>query len=92
MWRLGWTLGGGVEVPIAPHWTARLEYLFKDYGRFTWLYSGGAQPISSDLTLNEVGCFTRPRTIGNHKATADRFEGDRGPPSPDDPSAVTCLI
>jgi high affinity Mn2+ porin len=51
---LGWTVGGGVEVPIAPHWTARLEYLFKDYGRFTWLYSGGAQPISSDLTLNEL--------------------------------------
>ena len=54
LWRLGWTVGGGVEVPIAPHWTARLEYLFKDYGRFTWLYSGGAQPISSDLTLNEL--------------------------------------
>jgi high affinity Mn2+ porin len=54
LWRLGWTVGGGFEVPIAPHWTARLEYLFKDYGRFTWLYSGGAQPISSDLTLNEL--------------------------------------
>ena len=54
LWRLGWTAGGGVEVPIAPHWTARLEYLFKDYGRFTWLYSGGAQPISSNLTLNEL--------------------------------------
>ena len=54
LWRLGWTIGGGVEVPIAPHWAARLEYLFKDYGRFTWLYSGGAQPISSDLTLNEL--------------------------------------
>ena len=27
-------LGGraGVEVPVAPHWTARLEYLFTDYG------------------------------------------------------------
>jgi high affinity Mn2+ porin len=49
LWRLGWTAGGGVEVPIAPHWTARLEYLFKDYGRFTGLYSAGAQPISSDL-------------------------------------------
>jgi high affinity Mn2+ porin len=54
LWRLGWTAGGGVEVPIAPHWTARLEYLFKEYGRFTGLYSGGAQPISSDLTLNEL--------------------------------------
>ena len=32
VWRLGWTAGGGVEIPIAPHWTARLEYLFFDYG------------------------------------------------------------
>jgi high affinity Mn2+ porin len=54
LWRLGWTVGGGVEVPITPHWTARLEYLFKDYGRYTSSYSGGAQPISSDLTLNEL--------------------------------------
>ena len=54
LWRLGWTAGAGVEAPIAPHWTARLEYLFKDYGRFTSLYSGGAQPISSNLTLNEL--------------------------------------
>jgi len=28
LWRLGWTAGAGVEVPIAPHWTARAEYLF----------------------------------------------------------------
>ena len=54
LWRLGWTVGGGVEVPITPHWTARLEYLFKDYGRYSSSYSGGAQPISSDLTLNEL--------------------------------------
>ena len=54
LWRLGWTVGGGVEVAITSHWTARLEYLFKDYGRHTSSYSGGAQPISSDLTLNEL--------------------------------------
>ena len=33
LWRLGWAAGAGVEVPIAPHWTARLEYLFTDYGK-----------------------------------------------------------
>ena len=54
LWRLGWTVGGGAEVPITPHWTARLEYLFKDYGRYTSSFSGGAQPINSDLTLNEL--------------------------------------
>jgi high affinity Mn2+ porin len=54
LWRLGWTVGGGIEVPVAPHWTARAEYLFKDYGSTTWGYFGGAQPISSDLKLNEM--------------------------------------
>jgi high affinity Mn2+ porin len=33
LWRLGWAAGAGVEIPIMPHWTARLEYLFTDYGR-----------------------------------------------------------
>ena len=27
LWRFGWAAGAGVEVPIAPHWTATLEYL-----------------------------------------------------------------
>jgi high affinity Mn2+ porin len=43
-----------VETPIAPHWTARLEYLFIDYGRNTFGFSSGAQPITSDFTLQEV--------------------------------------
>jgi high affinity Mn2+ porin len=30
LWRLGFAAGAGVEAPIAPHWTARLEYLFTD--------------------------------------------------------------
>jgi high affinity Mn2+ porin len=54
LWRLGWTVGVGVETPIAPHWTARVEYLFINYGSFNWAYFGGAQPVSSDLKLNEV--------------------------------------
>ncbi len=38
-WRLGWAAGAGAEVPVAPHWTARLEYLFTGYG-----YSGVTFP------------------------------------------------
>jgi high affinity Mn2+ porin len=54
VWRLGWTAGAGVEVPIAPRWTARLEYLFFDYGNKSTLYFAGAQPINSDLFLQEL--------------------------------------
>ena len=54
IWRLGWAAGGGVEAPIAPHWTAKLEYLFLDYGKLTYPYSAGAQPFTSDFLLQEV--------------------------------------
>ncbi|MGB7098965.1 MAG: carbohydrate porin [Xanthobacteraceae bacterium] len=54
LWRLGWTAGGGVEVPIAPHWTARLEYLFFDYGNKSTGFFAGAPPINSDFFLQEL--------------------------------------
>jgi opacity protein-like surface antigen len=28
----GWTAGAGVEVAVAPHWSAKAEYLFVDLG------------------------------------------------------------
>ncbi len=54
IWRLGWAAGGGVEAPIAPHWTAKLEYLFLDFGKLTYPYSAGAQPFTSNFLLQEV--------------------------------------
>jgi high affinity Mn2+ porin len=53
LWRLGWAAGAGVEVPIAPHWTARLEYLFTDYGKTSATYLG-TQPMSTDWQLQEL--------------------------------------
>jgi outer membrane immunogenic protein len=31
--RNGWTAGGGIEVALNPKWTAKLEYLYLDFGR-----------------------------------------------------------
>jgi high affinity Mn2+ porin len=53
LWRLGWAAGAGAEVPIAPHWTARLEYLFTDYGITNRTFFG-TQPFNSDFQLQEV--------------------------------------
>ena len=70
LWRLGWAAGAGVEVPVAPHWTARLEYLFTDYGNKNQVFFGGAQPINSDFAPQEL------RAGLNY-----RFGGDTAPAS-----------
>jgi high affinity Mn2+ porin len=54
LWRFGFAAGGGVEAPIAPHWTARLEYLFTDYGNSGTIFSGAAEHIDSNFMLHEV--------------------------------------
>jgi outer membrane immunogenic protein len=32
--RAGWTVGGGIEAALAGHWTAKVEYLYVDLGKF----------------------------------------------------------
>jgi high affinity Mn2+ porin len=54
MWRLGWAAGAGLEVPVAPHWTARLEYMFTEYGHSGVTFSSAGQRFNSDLSLQEV--------------------------------------
>lgn len=54
LWRLGWAAGAGVEVPVAPHWTARFEYLFTDYGNESVLFASNGQRISSDFALQQL--------------------------------------
>jgi high affinity Mn2+ porin len=54
VWRLGWAAGAGVEAPIAPRWTARVEYLFTDYGKSTTKFFGGAQPVGSSFEVQEL--------------------------------------
>jgi high affinity Mn2+ porin len=54
LWRFGWAAGAGIEAPVAPHWTARLEYLFTDYGNSTAAFANAGQRFTSDLTLHEL--------------------------------------
>ena len=53
LWRFGWTAGAGVEVPIAPNWTAKGEYLWTGYPNATVSYPDLGQRISSNLNLQE---------------------------------------
>jgi high affinity Mn2+ porin len=54
LWRFGWAAGAGIEAPVAPHWTARLEYLFADYGNHSVAFANNAQLVTSDLKLQEL--------------------------------------
>jgi high affinity Mn2+ porin len=52
--RIGWTMGAGVEAPIAPGWTARFEYLYSQYGNASVTFPLGGQRFQSDLSMQEV--------------------------------------
>jgi outer membrane immunogenic protein len=55
--RNGWTAGGGIEVAIAPSWSAKLEYLYLDLGRTTiGILLTGLPTITDDarFTVNVV--------------------------------------
>jgi outer membrane immunogenic protein len=55
--RSGWTAGAGIEVMLASNWSAKLEYLYADFGntRTTWSVLG--VPVITDdarVTMNMV--------------------------------------
>jgi outer membrane immunogenic protein len=56
--RAGWTLGGGVEGVVTGNWTAKLEYLYMDYGKINNTYLGVAPftplNLSAHVTDNVV--------------------------------------
>ena len=54
LWRLGYAAGAGVEVQVAPHWTAFLEYLHTGYGNSNVRFATNGQSFASDWSLNEV--------------------------------------
>jgi high affinity Mn2+ porin len=54
LWRFGWAAGAGVEFPVAPHWTASLEYMITDYPHSNVLFANNGQSFNSNFSLQEV--------------------------------------
>jgi high affinity Mn2+ porin len=54
LWRFGWVAGAGVEIPLAPSWTAGLEYLYTRYGDSTTGYANAGQTVQSNLSVQEL--------------------------------------
>jgi high affinity Mn2+ porin len=71
--RTGWALGLGAEVAIAPHWTARIEYLHDRFGPVAGVFPSGTayqsefdvQTLRLGLTYKlgvaDAGTSARPR-------------------------------
>jgi high affinity Mn2+ porin len=77
LWRFGWAAGAGIEFPVTSHWTAKLEYLFTDYG--VGSPSSAAFPgqrIDSDFKLQEL------RVGVNYQFGSDPTSWDKGPTAP----------
>jgi outer membrane immunogenic protein len=49
--RAGWTAGGGVEGVISGNWTAKLEYLYMDYGTINNTFAG-VGPLFTPINLS----------------------------------------
>ncbi|MGO9487035.1 MAG: carbohydrate porin [Rhodomicrobium sp.] len=85
LWRLGWTAGAGAEVPVAPHWSAKAEYLFTDYSFSSVAFPLAAQRFNSDLSLQEVRVGVNYRFAGDAGAS----EKDAAKPAAPDSDNVS---
>ena len=45
----GWTAGGGIEVGLTPHWSAKAEYLYFDLGDQSYVLTGTHTGFTSNL-------------------------------------------
>jgi len=70
LWRWGWAAGAGLEVPIAPNWTAKLEYLTTEFGNRQRSFPLAGQAYTSDLSMQTV------RLGVNYQLGADLSKSD----------------
>ncbi|RTL63052.1 MAG: porin [Hyphomicrobiales bacterium] len=70
IFRSGYTVGAGVELPVSSDWTASFEYLFTSFGNAGARFPEGAQRITSDLDLHTVRAGLNYR-IGVEPASKD---------------------
>jgi high affinity Mn2+ porin len=54
LWRLGWAGGAGLEVPLIPNWTAKLEYRLADYGKSHVTFANADQRFTSNFLLQDL--------------------------------------
>jgi len=71
LWRLGWTVGAGVEAPIAPNWTAKFEYLYSQFGTSSVTFPLSGQRFDSDLAMQQFRLGLNYKIFGNATKSND---------------------
>lgn len=77
VWRAGLTVGGGVEVPIIPGWSGKIEYLYSDFGTSGAVFSSVGQRFDTSTTLQQLRLGLNYRFGHGAEAT----EGDAKTPA-----------
>jgi high affinity Mn2+ porin len=77
--RTGWAAGAGVELPVAPGWNAKFEYLFAGFAHHPAIFALGAQTIDSGLSLHmlKAGLNYRLGTTPESFKLPDGIDADR---------------
>lgn len=80
--RLGWAAGAGVEYAFAPHWTARLEYLYRKFEDVSITFPSGVNYASTlDYQTIRIGLNRKIDWPGmpsyNPKSSVFDTESDR---------------
>jgi high affinity Mn2+ porin len=83
LWRLGWAAGAGVEVPIIPHWTGGIEYLFADFGSRTVTFPTLGEQFSSNFKLQELRAYVNYRFDDNSMPESAKKMPLKAPAAPD---------
>jgi len=73
-WRLGWAAGAGVEAPVAPHWTMKVEYLFTGYGTSGVTFPAAGQQFVSDFALHQLRVGLNYRFGDDAKSASKKSE------------------
>jgi high affinity Mn2+ porin len=81
--RFGWTIGAGIEVPFAPNWTAKAEYLFTDYSSRSVALQTTDINIKSNLSLSELRFGLNYRLPANVAAVSNLTAAAIQPDLPD---------
>lgn len=53
--RSGWTVGGGIEYALAPHWSTFAEYNYYDFGKANTLVAGNLYNVDSNVSVVKLG-------------------------------------